>query len=185
MGQHYIYVNATLPVLYFESQPPFTVEEFLIKIESLLTKEDYALLMKIINDDREVDTSNEVVKNIILFSRGFQNDLTYFRAERAKKDPADFLRGGRTGNQRYQEVIVQAAKNANLLEAEKMIDQFKWEVWDNLVANSFFEIENIVIYALKLAVLDKYRDIRSTKGNEIFNEVNDPEFLEESLYQVG
>ena len=48
----------------------------------------------------------------------------------------------------------------------------------------YFELENVIVFGLKLRMLEKYHEIRSPKGEEIFKEVDNPEFIEEFLYQT-
>lgn len=185
MANEYIYFTSSLPALSFAGEPPSSVESFLADCQSLLSGSDYFLTRNILAGEYHLaEGADEAVKELIEFNRGFQNDLAHFRAERARKDPSDYTRGSRTGNARYTEMIAQAAKMANLLEAEKLIDRLKWEVWDGIVANSFFKVENIIVHGLKLQMLEKYQAVRSYRGAEVFKEITDPEFLEQYLYTV-
>jgi len=186
MANEYIYFTSSLPDLSFTGEPPSSVELFLEDCRSLFAGDDYTLVEGVLSGNVSDDRGgNAVVRNLVEFNQGFQNDLTHFRAERARKDASDYTRGPRTGSQHYTETIAQAGKMTNLLEAEKLIDQLRWDVWDDIVANSFFRVENVIVYALKLQMLEKYQAVRSNKGTEIFEDITDPEFLEEYLYTTN
>lgn len=186
MTNEYIYFTSSLPALSFAGEPPTSVEYFLIDCQSQLSGGDYDLVRHILAGNYDiVGDCCETVRELLEFTQGFQNDLAHYRAERAHKDPSNYTRGARTGNQRYMEIITQAGKMANLLEAEQLIDRMKWENWESIAANSFFQVENVIVYGLQLQMLEKYQAIRSFKGTEIFKEITDPAFIEQYLYKTN
>lgn len=185
MAHDYIYFVSSLPMLAFEEEPPFSFDEFLRDCALHLPSTEYTVAKRIFDNDIEgLSVANETLQALIDFNGKFRNELAFFRAERAHKDPADYVRGSRLGNSYYAELMHQAAKNTNLLEAEKLIDRLQWDVWEDITVNSHFSLENIVVFGLKLQVLEKYQRIHSSRGQEVLEEVSGPEFLEQYLYSM-
>jgi hypothetical protein len=187
MPRDYIYFVSSLPLLAFDGEPPFSFEEFLRDCAVHLSSDEFIIAGRIFdNDIEDLHVDDETLQALIGFNRQFQNELAFFRAERAHKDPADYLRGTRLGNSFYTEVIHQTAKHTDLFEAEKLIDRLKWGVWEDITATSHFSLGNIVVFGLKLKMQEKYQQaLRSSKGGEVFREISDPEFLEQYLYRVN
>ena len=187
MPRDYIYFVSSLPLLAFEGELPFFFEAFLRDCSIHLSTDEFIIAGRIFdNDIEDLHVEDETLQALIDFNRRFQNELAFFRAERAHKDPVDYLRGPRLGSSFYTEAIHQTAKHANLLEAEKLVDRLKWDVWGDITATSYFSLGNIVVFGLKLKMLEKYQQVlRSSKGEEIFEELSSPEFLEQYLYRIN
>ena len=179
----YIYFASSLQTLDFDGVPPLSFENYLGDCQRHLSDEDYDLVCAVSDEKDAIATSREGIQRLIEFNNGFRNDLVYFRAERAHKNPLDHMRGPPTANPYYIEIIQQAAAEANLLDAQKVIDQFKWKMWDDLSSSYHFGIELIVVYGLKIRMLETYQQTRSAKGSEVFEKLTNPEFLVEYLYQ--
>ena len=170
-------------MLDFENAPPQSFDDFLADCERHLSDDDYSLVCAIFNDQDKIETDRDGIQKLIEFNHGFRNDLVYFRAEHAHKDPADHMRGQRTANPYYMETIQRAATETNLLDSQKVIDRFMWETWDDLSCTYYFGLELIVVYGLKIRMLESYQKTRSAKGSEVFEMLSDPEFLTEYLYK--
>ena len=171
-------------MLDFDSKAPQSFDQFLSDCHRHLTSDDYDLVCAIFSDQDDVKTNLEGLQRLIEFNRGFRNDLVYFRAERARKDPSNYMKGQRTAKPYHMEMIQQAANETNLLDSQKAIDRFKWKMWDDLSSNCHFGLELIVVYGLKIRMLEMYQDTRTAKGAEVFEALSNPEFLVEHLYQT-
>ena len=176
MARQYYYFAASLPLLEFDKDPPLTSEEYLNDCQRLLTQEDFEVLRSILADEEDIYSEREVARKIAQFNRDFRNEVAWFRAERAKQDPADHLRGSRSGNLRLVELVNQAAKASHLLEGEKILARAQWREWGNFEVGRFFSLEYFIIYGLKLQLLECCQEINATKkGEEIFKEYQNVE----------
>jgi len=52
-----------------------------------------------------------------------------------------------------------------------VIDQAKWQKLDALVQGHFFDFEFILVYGIKLKILERYQEVGSDKGYENFEEL--------------
>jgi hypothetical protein len=182
MGHSYYYFAASLPVIGFERKISLISEEFLRDCQRLLADEDYALIYNVLSGYADkIETDNEVVKAWIQFDRNFRNELAWFRAERAGKDPLNYVRGQRYAEPYLSEVIHQAAKTDNLLQAQKLIDQAQWNFLNEIGTGHYFDIEFLFVYGLKLKILERYQEYSSPKGKNIFDEIKNMEFSESCI----
>ena len=171
MGRHYYYLIASLPTLEFGSKPLISVEEFLQRAGGQLPGTDLAVIESIFSGDHlRPEEPAGILKRWAEFNRGVSNEIAWSRAGELNKDPQKYLRGERTTEPYLVDVIAKAAEAADPLAAEKIIDRARWQYLDELGHGHYFEFENVVIYALKLRMLDRYRVIDSPKGGEIFRE---------------
>lgn len=171
MGRYYYFLVASLPSLEFNSKPSILVEEFLQRAGSQLSQSDLASIENIFSGDHlRPEKPAGLLKQWAEFNQGLSNEIAWFRAGELNKDPQKYLRGERGADPRQVDVIAKAAEAADPLAAEKTIDRARWQYLDDLGQGHFFEFENVVIYALKLRMLDRYRVIDSPKGGEIFRE---------------
>lgn len=181
MGQNYYYFAASLPMVFFESPAPFSVEEFLLECERLLSPEDFEKISALLapqgmNEDFVADIASQMKANpqladqtfykTVSFLKRFQNETAFFRAQRANKDPQKYLRGEYYSDPALLAVIQEAAKTDNPLETEKELDRARWQILDDLVSAHSFDFESILVYGLKLKILNKYKQINSPVGRE-------------------
>ncbi len=179
MSKSYYYFVASLPTIEFNSSSAMSCEDFLEQCQRLVSPEDCCLLNSLFSDSGEVVSSeNKTYQAWLRFFQGFENTLVLFRAERAHKDPAKILRGEVQFSSVFGEMIHQVTKTDNLLEAEKMMDSLLWDFLDNLETGQFYNLDYLIVYALKLKIVDRYAKINSTRGREIFEEVKQIDYTE-------
>ncbi len=177
MRKAYYYFSTSLPSICFEDMPPMTIRKFMEDCQRLLWEKDYAHVYQLIIENGEgVQSNNNVINAWIKFEQEFRNEIARYRAEKANKDPQDHMRGGMGSTPYLVEIINEAGKMTNLIEAEKLLDKTRWEYLDELVSGHYFDFEYVLIYGLKLRILERYTIINSSKGKELFNEIKKCEF---------
>ena len=172
MNRSYYYFIASLPLINFGSEPPLSVEEFLNDCRRLLAEDDYTLIEKILTGD-ELPTSsgNQTFDAWARFIKQFQNEQARFRAERAGRDPREFIRGEYISDSYLSETIQQALKEETPLDSQEFLDTFIWKFLDELETKNIFTFGAVIAYGLKLKILERYAAIRSPKGQELFKEI--------------
>jgi len=171
MNEAYYYFTATLPFLDFDSIPPMSDEAFLSECDRLLTEDDFSAVQKFLSQQEELNISNGTVNAIAQYNRDFRNEMVWFRTQRMHKDSGDAAHKTRAGSLSIIETIQQASKMQNLLEAEKFLDKARWQHWDNFLMGYHGGLAFIIIYGLKLKILNRTNEINSPKGREIFEEI--------------
>jgi len=179
MGNSYYYFAASLPMLGVDSKPPMTMVNFLKDCQCLLSIQDFTLIeASLLKNNPLIESKNKVFNTLISFNRNLCNELVFFRAQRANKDPMDFYQGEQSGDPFLSNTIQEAAKLPNLLKAEKHINQAKWQFLDDLAVGHYFDIDYLIIYGQKLKILLKHQEYNSPKGKKIFEEIKLTEILD-------
>jgi len=172
MGRPYYYFAASLPMIDWNGKLSMTVEEYCSTASRLLSKEDNVLMGKLLEDsDADIETDNSVAGSWIQFNRNFRNEAASFRAQRAHKDPIKSIRGTKENDPWLREVIHEAAKIPNPLEAETLLDRTRWQFLDDLVKGHYYDLEFLICYGLKLKILQRHQEYRSLKGKDAFDHI--------------
>jgi len=107
----------------------------------------------------------------VKFESDFRNEMACFRAQKMSKDPYKYIRGTKENQPALREAIVQASKMPNLFEAETLLDKTMWAFLDDLVSGHFYDLDYIIVYGLKLKILERQQTYRTPKGRSRFDEI--------------
>jgi len=182
MGTAYYYFAASLPMIEFGMKLPVSILEFLLDSERLLSAGDFADMQKALSEEPPAQTArNALLRKWIQFLHHFRNEMVWFRATQANQDPLDHMRGERTTELFVREALNQAGKSADPLTAEKILGRALWQKLDELLQGHYFDFEFLIIYGMKLKILDRFRQIESPRGEEIFKEFKSQSFINEEV----
>ena len=169
----YYYFAASLPYLEYGVRCLTCLENFMETAGRLLSPGDYALIEQALAVEAGQPVSGEghrVIREWQAFMQGLRNQWVMARAPRFRKDPATYFRGERGGETAVAEAVAQAQKAVDPLEAEKIIDQLRWAKLEEIGQGQFFNLDFLLVYALKLQILKRLERIDSVHGEHIFNE---------------
>ena len=162
------------------------VQEFLSHGQRLLTEKDYIIVQRALDEgDAPADTGNAAADAWSRFIRNFRNELVWFRAQRAAKDPQHFIRGVKENEPQWREVILQASKMSHPMDAQKYLDRACWNVLDDLAQGHYFDLDYLIVYGLKLKILQRHQEYRSPRGRNLFDEIRMMEFPESCMLESG
>ncbi len=180
MSRRYYYLVASLPMLEFDAEPPFSYQDFLSTCQRLMAEEDYALLKRATlgPEAKPCDVASSTLMKWNHFCHGLRNELARYRAQHNNKDPLEYMRPEIYSLPKVAEMIGHAAHSDNLLVAEKMIDKYKWEFLEELTLGHFFDVDFLIVYALKLQMLERHKEIRSSRGKEAFETFKNRSYVE-------
>ena len=184
MADLYYYLVSSLVILDFEKPAPLTYAEFLEDCQRLVTPGDFEILEKATLEFDDETSSNPTLQNLARFNRRFKNELVRARAKKMDRNSSDYIRGDRYVDQAAIDVINHALKAENPLEAEKILDRYRWQMINDVEQRHFFDLTFLMAYGLKLQLLDRYVEIASEKGNEKFEEYKKSKVFEELLAKI-
>jgi len=72
-------------------------------------------------------------------------------------------------------MVVSAAQADNPLLVERRIDLARWEKLEELELQHYFDLQFLIVYYLKLQILNKWDSIRAEKGRAVLDELLKPE----------
>lgn len=184
MGCSYYYFAASLPMLGWEGRAPMAVGEFLSDCRRILEEKDYALVRRLLEEEGGAPgTGNAAAEAWVRFITNFRNEMAWFRAQRLGKDPLKHIRGTRDNDPYARDIIQQASKLADFLQAEKLLDRAVWQFLDDLTIGHYHDIIYIFTYGLKLKILERHQEYHSSRGRSTFDEIRVMEFPESCILE--
>lgn len=161
-------------MLNFGMKAPFAFGKFLQMCEDLISDEDIALISKASQhtSTHNIDSITATAfKKWVVFDTALRNELVKIRAVRKHIDAVKYLRDDGLTDMQVAHIALAAYRTPSLLEAERYLDEVRWHFLDDLCLGHYFDLDFLIIYALKLLILERWERIRiSDKGN-ILDEV--------------
>lgn len=171
MGGTYYYFAASLPMIRWGGKLSQTVEEFLEDARRLLSEKDFVLMEGLLLGKDGIETDNTAALSWITFDRNFRNEIAFFRAREKHKDPLKSIRGNKEDEPVLREAVHEASRMPDLLEAQKSLDEIRWQFLEDLCGGHYYDLEFLICYGLKLKILEQYENYQSPKGGEIFDHI--------------
>lgn len=173
MPRYYTYLISSLPYLFFDKEPPFSFFSFLERCKDFISEEEISLL-KIAQEKEPVisEIKQPVLKDWFLFEFALRNELVKWRAIRKKEDPHKYLRKIDYLLPSYLvNSLSQIFKTFSPIEAEKALDKIRWGFLEELEFGHFFDFAFLIIYGLKLLILERWERIRKVDKEEILQKL--------------
>ncbi|MFC1592767.1 DUF2764 family protein [Candidatus Omnitrophota bacterium] len=158
----YYYLISSLPLLKFSEKPAISKEDFLVESEKWLSAGDFVVLSALgighfINHKKDTP----VLRQWKEFEYSIRSQLAVFRTARKK-------------NQEYKiekaiNEIIQAGNNP--LEIERGLLFLRWGFLEDQEIGHFFDLDFLIIYCLKLQILERLFTFDKEKGKQIFEEL--------------
>ncbi|MCK9432345.1 MAG: DUF2764 family protein [Candidatus Omnitrophica bacterium] len=173
MPSYYVYLISSLPFLSFSAKPPFGLAEFYARCRDLIPEKEYKILSGL-GEEKDYFLSPRlpaVLKEWAAFEITLRNELARARAGRKKTDPLKFLRLPEAPQAEISHVAMNAYRSASVLEAEKILDQARWDFLENLSCGHYFDFKHLALYALKLMILERWEKIQKADKEYLLNGV--------------
>ena len=170
MASFYTYVVSSLPGLSPGMKPPLGFARFLALCKDLIPDADLALLAALAVGDGIpcAGTENLTLRRWRSFDTMLRNELVQIRASRKKADPAKYLRPDSCPESSYTaHMAINAYRKPSVLEAERSLDADRWRQLDELAAGHYFDLDTLVIYALKLLMLERWDKVNAANGRHL------------------
>ena len=165
MSQYYFFVSQ-LPLLHFGQTPPLTADEFRDMCTDYLSPRHLALLAATLVEKAHAPSS-PVLESWKGWERSLRNALVTIRAKAKGIDPhaylkaADYIVG-------VPETAQEAVGSETPLDAEMVLAKASWRILEDLEVGHHFDEEKLVLYGLKLRILDRISQWTREAGEETF-----------------
>lgn len=167
MSQYYFLVSS-LPILYENKKTNITIEKFLASCLNQLTDKDFKILQNThllpISKKKPSCTSLDKWQ---AWEKSLRNELVKLRARNLSKDPRPYLREVAFFTE-IQSIVQEAFSETSLLKAEDILYKARFKKLSELEAGHFFDIDKIVIYYLKLQLLQENNLFAFEEGKQFF-----------------
>lgn len=173
MPSYYTYLISSLPMLQFGNSPALTLNDFLSRCAELIPQNDVVLVKEALSTDAYA--LNVSAPATLLkwkeFDLALRNELVKARALRKKVDPARFLRRDTHFDMNITHIAQAALRQASILEAERHLDLERWKALDEISRGHYFDLDFLLVYGLKLAILERWVKIEAADKAELAGNV--------------
>lgn len=160
----YYYLVATLPTLRLDGPLLLSTKSFFTLCKSQVSERHYHLLCKTVSGE---PSSHPFLKAYQHFEAMVHKELVEQRSRKLSlSDPA--YRNDADKEGRISDTVRQALAQENVLEAELLLLALKWKFLDELAALHTFDMEALIGFALKLALLERKSLFTREEGNAEF-----------------
>jgi hypothetical protein len=155
-----VYLMTSLPSLSLRQVPPITIDEFNDDAKRQLYARHYKKLQSV---DIQKLNAKVGVKSISSFLKKLKDDLSEFREAKAQN------------RQAKPERIPNSLLRGNPLEREMNIIQWQWEELQDIEAGKTFTLTEVLVYKLKLQLIERLYSFDKNKGAQVMASVVNPE----------
>jgi len=159
MPRLHTYFISSLPVLFFPGKTPVSFEEFILLSEKFIPIQEVEILKKIsISGEYKIKNMPKVFKKWQDFDISLRNELVKIRSSRRHQNLSKYLRSQE--ETAFSPVsLVNIVRNPALAEVEKGLDLERWHFLDELTFGHYFDLDFLIIYGLKLLLLERWEII--------------------------
>jgi len=170
LANHYYYLIASLPTLSYDMENPVSEEEFFGEYESVLTEKDYKILKSAKLIPLEEKSENVTLEKWNNWERSLRNELVRMRAGKKGIDGEKYV-AGEGFEAGIPEIAREAFQAPSPLDAESILNKARWDCLETLESGHYFDFAKIIIYFLKLQVVQRKLQISKEKGKTAFSEI--------------
>jgi hypothetical protein len=166
----YYYLVASLPMLMADGLPPLSSPAWLELCREHVAAADYALLSRISFAELDVRPGDPGVwSDYSSWETALRNELALQRAQRLDLDPAPFLRPA-LFHAGLSLVVKDALAAGSPMASESALDRRRWSYLEELETGTQFGMGRLIVYRLKLLLLERRNRWRPEPGHHAFTE---------------
>lgn len=163
--REYYYLVSSLPMLEFGAKAPLSYEDFLSVCRQELDPSDMKIMERTtIEPSEDIEDSLSTLREWKRFETFLRNELVFHRASKRSKDPYRYTRSEDCRSPFLTPSAHWAVNQDSPFEAERFLDQLRWEKIEELSKGHYFDIDYLVSYSLKLQILGRWQTINSSNG---------------------
>ncbi|HON80937.1 MAG TPA: DUF2764 family protein [Methanoregulaceae archaeon] len=177
MAEFYPYLIASLPTLHFGMKPPFSFERFLEACHRFIPDKDYQTLSNLPQPEHYMEKGrwHHFIERWIQFDTSLRNEIVKVRAGRWQVEAETSIQPTTYTGPSLAPVVAAATMSTSLLEGEKILDDTRWKMLDELAKAHYFDLDALICYAYKLLILHRWESIRSADASLLLKEALEPQ----------
>lgn len=154
-----VYLMTSLPSLTLGEVPPITIDEFNNDAKRFLSSRHFKAVQSV---DIQKMNSKVGVKSISSLLKSIKEDLSEIREAKVQN------------RQAKPERMPNSLLRGNPLEREKNIMQWQWEELQDIEAGKIFTLTEVLVYKLKLQLVERLHSFDKNNGAEVLASVVNP-----------
>ncbi len=181
MSGMYYYLIASLPTIAFDQAMPVDYDDFLADCQRMLSEKDFDVLKKATLDHDQSGDQSRMLITLAHINRQIRNQWVRVRAKALDKDASGYIRDDGGFDREAEEVVQQAHHAAHPLEADQYLSRYLWQKFDEMAQGHFFDLDCLIVYALKLQILERQQQMTQEHGMKIFDQYERSDIFEHFL----
>lgn len=170
MDQYY-YAVSSLPFLDFNNSPAIRFDEFISICRSALTQKDFEIISKLsITNLKTMDSAITVLDRWKSWEGTLRNEIAKLRSAALGIDSASYTYDIES-NSEAPGIARNAYKQDTPLLAEEDLDKARWRFLDELEHGHHFDLEKLIVYSLRLQILERKGMFTTENGNVNFQKI--------------
>jgi hypothetical protein len=173
MAEQY-YIVSSLPFLRFGEAPPLTYPEFYGLCTPWLGERDRDQLRSSVIDIGNVSIEgvhNGTLRRWILFENSLRNEIVKFRAQRLGLSPEVHMRTDLPWDPSVVSHVIGGLGEGSPMEAEMVLLEIRWGFLTDQEVGHYFDLDALIIYALKLQILERLNRFNPEKGKQVLGKI--------------
>lgn len=168
----YYYFIPSLPMLFFHhGQPPISHSSFLEDCARLLEKSEYEQIYEArLCPTQSRHTKNSTFKKWLHASCAIRNEMVKIRAKRLNVDQNQYLKR-EFSDPIYTKQVEEAIDEFTPLRVEHHLMELQWTILDDLQSGHQFDIDFLIVYSIKLELLERKASFNYEIGKKIFEDI--------------
>jgi hypothetical protein len=158
-------------MLVYDSENAPACDDFLLNCRLLVSPKDYRLLQSASTTD--LDPEGPSCRTLDLWRAweiSLRSELVQLRAKKLGRE-LKTANLGTSGVPSAQVIAREAFSQDTPLQAEDTLNRGRWSYLDELESGHYFDIDKILIYALRLQILERKALFDEQKGRQMFDTV--------------
>lgn len=163
---NYYYLTASLPMLAFKEKSPLSIQKFIETCSRLVKREDFLTIRNaLLNNSSKTKVSNPTLLKWHKFEYGLRNELVKLRTQGKGLDTLQYLHQ-EFSNPFLAEKAREIIEAENPFKAEMIFNRMLWDQCDELETGQMFNLAFLIIYHLKLQILERIISFNAEKGRQ-------------------
>ena len=160
MLNKYYYLVSSLPLLLFDEKPGILKKEFLEECGKWVSLPEFTILQRAdINSAMMLFDNQRILRQWKKLDSCLRGDLSKARKIRQK-----------TPEEKLPDSMVSVFKQETPLLMERELAKKEWSILDELTLGCYFDINILIIYFLKLQILERFEMFNKDEGMRVFKE---------------
>lgn len=170
MAGNYIYFAGSLPMLFFGETPSLSLSDFDEAAQRLTDPHTAQMLRQAVLYTSDTTGLPADICKFYDWETALRNALLDVR-KKFRVNAVDCKRGNPDFYSEIPATVTQAANAPDLLEAEKILDRARFQALEYLSAGHYFDLEFLMLYRIKLQILEKYLPRTPEAGNRALEQI--------------
>lgn len=169
----YFYVLAGLPFLEFESGRFPDLRDFLETCRLFLTDADQRVMESVKVEPETEGAWHPLLLRFWHWEIGLRNELARQRAEllgREAQIRLNDMGSDCTAIAGLRDSLKGIMQSESPLKVDEELDRLRWQYLDEIAAGQYFNLQQLIVYYLRLQILQRRQSLTSDSGREIYQD---------------